>query len=121
MLGATNVVVAAAALGARERGQRVDGGAGARVRVEADTSLRADGAPQASELPAADRPGPRARWHQAVFQHPIGTRLAGCVSFARANGQGRGPEPAPGRARARGSFPSVDCLPSAERFPRAPR
>ena len=59
MLGATNVVVAAAALGARERGQRVDGGAGARVRVEADTSLRADGAPQASELPAADRPAPR--------------------------------------------------------------
>ena len=52
------VPVAAAALGAGEPGEGVDGGAGVGVRIEADAALGADAAPLAGQQRAAEQVGP---------------------------------------------------------------
>jgi hypothetical protein len=53
-----SVPVAAATLGVSEPGERVDGGAGVWVRIEADATLGADAAPLAGEERAAEQIGP---------------------------------------------------------------
>ena len=52
------VLVAAAALGAGELGEGVDGGAGVGVGIEADAALGADAAPLAGQQRAAEQVGP---------------------------------------------------------------
>ena len=52
------IPVAAASLGVGEPGERIDGGAGIRVRIEADAALCADATPVAGEERAAEQVGP---------------------------------------------------------------
>jgi hypothetical protein len=52
-----SVLIAAAALGAGEPGQRVDRGGGVRMRIEADAAPRADAAPLAGEQRRPKRSG----------------------------------------------------------------
>jgi len=61
------VPVAAAALGAGKLGEGVDGGAGVRVRVEADAALGADAAPLVGEQRAAEQVGPDRQAVEAPF------------------------------------------------------
>jgi hypothetical protein len=61
-----SVLIAAAALGAGEPGQRVDRGGGVRMRIEADAAPRDDAAPLAGEQRAAKEVGPD---FQAIERH----------------------------------------------------
>ena len=61
------VLIAAAALGAGELGEGVDGGAGVGVGIEADAALGADAAPLAGEQRAAEQVGPDRQAVEAPF------------------------------------------------------